>query len=51
MQPITRRSSKQEISGRLRIFMPQIPHDKNVKNNNKTHDEELSKNKKINTAT
>jgi hypothetical protein len=39
----TRRSSKQETSGRLGIFMPQISHDENVKNNNKTLDEELAK--------
>jgi hypothetical protein len=43
MQPITRRSSKQETSGRLGIFMPQISHDENVKNNNKTSNDELAK--------
>ncbi len=31
----TRRSSKQETSGRLGIFIPQISRDKNVKNNKK----------------
>jgi hypothetical protein len=39
----TSRSSKQETSGRLGIFMPQISRDKNVKNNNKTRNEELAK--------
>jgi hypothetical protein len=39
----TRRSSKQEISGRLGIFMLQISRDKNVKNNKKTRNEELAK--------
>jgi hypothetical protein len=43
MQPITRRFSKRGTSGRFGIFMPQISHNKNVKNNNKTHDEELEK--------
>jgi hypothetical protein len=43
MQPITRRSSERETSGRLGIFMPQISCNKNIKNNNKTHDEELVK--------
>jgi hypothetical protein len=46
MQPRTRRSSNQETSGRWVIFMPQISRDKNVENSNKTHDEELEKNKK-----
>ncbi len=36
-----RRSSKQETSSRLGIFMPQISRDKNVENNNKTRDKEL----------
>jgi hypothetical protein len=49
MQPRTRRSSKQETSGRLGMFMPQISRDKNIKNNNKTRGEELAKNNK-NTA-
>jgi hypothetical protein len=43
MQPITRRSSKRETSGRLGIFMPQISCNKNIENNNKTHNEELAK--------
>ncbi len=34
-QPRTRRSSKQDTSGRLGKFMPQISHDKNIKINNK----------------
>ncbi len=46
MQPITRRSSKWETSGRLGIFMPQISRDENTKNNNKTRNEELAKNNK-----
>ncbi len=46
MQPRTRRSSKWETSGRLGIFTPQISRDKNVENNNKTHDKELVKNNK-----
>jgi hypothetical protein len=36
-----RRSSKQETSGRLGIFMPQISRDENIENNNKTQDKEL----------
>ena len=32
---ITMRSSKQETSGRLGIFMPQISHNENVENNKK----------------
>jgi hypothetical protein len=44
MHPIPRWSSKQETSGRLGIFMPQISHDENVENNNKTRDEELARN-------
>ncbi len=43
MQARTRRSSKQETSGRLGIFMPQISCDENVENNNETRDEELVK--------
>jgi hypothetical protein len=43
MQPITRRSSKWETSGRLGIFMPQISRNENTENNNKTHNEELAK--------
>jgi hypothetical protein len=43
MQPTTRRSSKQETSGRLGVFMPQISPNENVENNNKTCDEELAK--------
>jgi hypothetical protein len=43
MQPITRRSSKRETSGRLGIFMPQISRNENGENNNKTCDEELAK--------
>jgi hypothetical protein len=39
----TRRSSKQETSGRLGIFMPQISRDENIENNNKTRDEEPAK--------
>jgi hypothetical protein len=46
LQPTTRRSSKGETSGRLGIFMPQISRNENVKNNNKTRDEELAKNNK-----
>jgi hypothetical protein len=46
MQTKIRRSSKQETSGRLGIFMPQISHDKNVKNNKKTQDKELVYNNK-----
>jgi hypothetical protein len=46
MQPRTRRSSKQETSGRLGEFMPQISHNKNVEINNKTYDKELTKNNK-----
>jgi hypothetical protein len=43
MKATTRRSSKQEASGRLGILMPQISHDENVENNNITCDEELTK--------
>ncbi len=39
----TSRSSKQETSGRLGIFMPQISRDENIENNNKTRNEELAK--------
>jgi hypothetical protein len=42
-QPRTRRSSKRETSGRFGIFMPQISHDENAKNSNKTCNEELVK--------
>jgi hypothetical protein len=34
---------KWETSGRLGTFMPQISHDENIKNNNKTHNKELAK--------
>jgi hypothetical protein len=43
MNTTTRRSSKQETSSRLGIFMPQISRDESVDNNKKTHDEELMK--------
>jgi hypothetical protein len=39
-------SSKQEISGRLGKFMPQISCDENIEINNKTCEKELTKNKK-----
>jgi hypothetical protein len=42
-QARTRRSSKQETSGRLGIFMPEISRNENVENNNKTRNEELAK--------
>jgi hypothetical protein len=45
-QTTIRRSSKQETSGRLGIFMPQIPRDEIVKNNNKTRDKKLVYNNK-----
>jgi hypothetical protein len=44
-QPRTRRSSKQETSGRLGIFMPQISGDENVDIKTK-HDKELVQNNK-----
>ena len=45
-QPRTWMSSKQETSGRLGIFMPQISRDENVENNNKTRDKKLVYNNK-----
>ncbi len=41
MQTAIRRFSKQETSGRLGIFIPQISRDKNIENNNKTRDKKL----------